>query len=224
MLKKIINRIKPQSKEELSAFLMYDLFHGKPYLPYTNSSLFLHSILCIINDMIVNKKRSIIEFGCGISTVIIARAIRQNKVPAKIVSIEESEDWINVVKDYLDKEQLSDFVTFIHAPLKKAIDIEAAFTYDSSLVKKEIQGKTFDLVLIDGPSAWRKDTINSRAANLELFKDCLSNEFSIFIDNADRPGEQLLTRRIQAALQIKPTKITNSFYVFTQGKHFNFIL
>lgn len=223
-LRKLVKRLSPSSKEEVGAFLLQDLFHNRPYLPYTNSSIALHSLACMVNDLLLNNRKSILEFGCGISTIIMARAINRNNIQAKITSVEESADWIQVIKTFLQKEDMQGYVNFIHAPLKKSNEIPAAKTYDIAIVNEELKDKRFDMVFIDGPSANNKSNENSRISTLSLFKEKLNESYVIFIDNVDRKGEKILVKNIQDQLNAKHIKIGDTFQACCKGNHFNFVV
>lgn len=225
LLQRMQGKLFPESKEVLASFFLSDLFKDAGYLPFTNSSLPLHSLLCIRNDISANNKNSILEFGCGISTVVIARMIAREGGKARITAFEENRGWFDFIRSVLERESLTNIARLIHAPLVKSERYEHALCYDPKIVGPALVNASFDLVLIDGPSAFRREIQNSRIPTYDLFKDHVNKDkCTIFIDNADRPGERLLSKLIVEELKARKKPITKTFTAHTIGNHFNFVL
>jgi hypothetical protein len=210
--------------EELPSFLLQKLYHQGGYLPYTTSSLKFRFLACMTNDMVVNQRKAVVEFGSGISTIIAARLIKMNNLNCTITTVDESEAWQDIIKNILKQENLLDYVQFICAPTEKSTDIQDSYEYNSQIVRSHFGDKKFDLVLVDGPSAWQKSNIMSRASNIKFIKNNLQDSYTIFVDNSDRIGEIELTKRIANELSIKPSHIDPTFLVFCKGPHFNFVI
>lgn len=221
---KYTKKIFQYKNEELPAFLIHELFHQGVYLPFTTSSLKMKFLACMANNVVVNSKKNILEFGTGISTIILARLFKMNNIDAKVTSVDESAEWIAIIKNIIDKEGLSHFVNFVCAPTVKSNDLENSFEYDAAILNPILNNQKFDFVIIDGPSAWQKSNIMSRASNIKHFKNCLTENFSIFVDNADREGEQKLVNKIETQLNLKSNYIDTTFAVFSKGNSFNFII
>lgn len=200
---------------------MNDLLHGKSHTPYSSSSLKIHSLLTIVNDIIINKRKNLLEFGAGISTLIMARAIHQYELDAKLYSVEDNAPWIQVVEDMLSKEGLNKYVTIIHAPLRKNTEISHCFSYSKENIEKALEGIKFDFMLIDGPAAYLKENENSRIASYDIAKNFLNENFSLFIDNADRVGEKQLIKKISNEQRIKIRKVNETFISAFSGPSFN---
>jgi|SRR5690606_23250943 len=221
---KIINRVFHHNNEQLPSFLMHQLFHSGKYLPYTSSSLKMKHLCAVLNNICIHNRKNIMEFGSGISTIIMARLMKLNEIQGFIISIDESDEWQKIIASYLEDEGLSDFVAFVHAPTEKSSDMENAFEYNREKVFQTLNDKKFDLILIDGPSAWNNSNKMSRLTNFEFIENNLAEHFTIFLDNADRPGEMALSEKITSKLGIKSTKIDSTFVAFKKGKHFNFVI
>ena len=67
----------------------------------------------------MNGRKRVVEFGSGISTIIIARLIQQFRLDVELVTIDDNENWLNFIKDNIIRDSVpaKDCVTFIHAPL-----------------------------------------------------------------------------------------------------------
>ena len=219
----ILRKFFLHKNEELPAFLLQKLYHQGSYLPYTTSSLKFRFLACMVNDIVVNSRSSMLEFGSGISTIIAARLIKMNNLNCTITTVDESAEWQEIIKKILKEENLSDYVKFVCAPTVKSIDLDHSFEYNSDIVFGANGNKKFDLVLVDGPSAWQKTNIMSRASNLKFMKNNMAENFTIFIDNSDRLGETELAKRVAVTLNLKPTHLDPTFLTFSKGQHFNYV-
>lgn len=218
----LIKKFFQHKNEELPAFLLNKLYHQGGYLPFTNASLSFKQMANITNDIVINNKKSILEFGAGISTIIIARLIKLNNLNAKIVSIDESAEWILIIKKLLKEEDIENIVTFIHAPTVQSAQVKRSFEYDENIVTKELGTRKFDLVLIDGPIAWSSKKRYSRVSNIKYFINNLENTFTIFVDDTNRKGEKLLVKQLSEKLHLKVNKLDSKFVSFTKGMIFNY--
>ncbi|PYE82143.1 hypothetical protein DFQ11_102724 [Winogradskyella epiphytica] len=71
------------------------LFPEPNFIPFTDWSISPSVILHILNDIVINKRQHIIEFGSGASTLYIAQLIRTLNLPAQLYSVESSEEWLS---------------------------------------------------------------------------------------------------------------------------------
>src|SRR5690554_1898626 len=70
------------------------LFPESNFIPFTTWSVSPSIILHILNDIVINKRCNIIEFGSGASTIYIARLIQTLKLDVKFFSVESNEEWL----------------------------------------------------------------------------------------------------------------------------------
>jgi hypothetical protein len=158
----------------------------------------------------------LIEFGSGLSTLVIARLIRSNKIKSKLISVENDKKWMEIVKNALKGEGLEECVSFVHAPLKRNGNTH---WYDEEKLSA-IRGK-YDLVLIDGPEAWRPKDNQSRFGAIRYMRTRLANSYSIFLDDADRYGEKQLIKKSGKLYKIYFRMRTRSLAQATEGSRFN---
>src|SRR5690606_38250097 len=60
--------------EDVHALIVLQpLLVGHPVLPLTGSALRPHCLTHLINDILINRRRRILEFGTGLSTILLAR-------------------------------------------------------------------------------------------------------------------------------------------------------
>lgn len=184
--------------------LLQPVLQGYPLLPFTGATLRPFCMVHIMNDIIVNNRVSILEFGAGISTVMMGRVIRKNNLKSQVITIEHSQDWFHYIKDCLRREELDKYVTVVHSPLQHCdTSLDNNQWYDTATVEREIAGKKFDMVIIDGPPAWQTGKEKARYPAVPFIIKKLSARFSIYLDDANRAGEKSLIETWEKKFHLK---------------------
>jgi|SRR5882757_5472166 len=137
--------------------------------------------------------RLVMELGSGVSTLLIAHAFRR-KGGGSVLSFDDDARWAEQTSATLHREKLDTFAEVRVAPL---VDIEAGGRhspwYDlSSLAPAE----RFDLIIVDGPPAWRGDKM-ARLPALYRLRQHLSDNGVLVLDDASRGGETLIALQWQ---------------------------
>jgi len=126
---------------------------------------------------------TVIEFGSGQSTVIIAASLRHTG--GRFLSVEHDPEFLKGIQRQVAVSGLSEFVEFVQAPLVQSHDADAVLSYDTSFIPNE----EIDVALIDGPP--RQDPgSKGRLVPLRWAANHLKPGGSIFLDDSDRPSEQ----------------------------------
>lgn len=150
-----------------------------------SGSTLSYETLCFINLLIQKTKpKSILEFGCGVSTQFICEIIKEHD-DCQFYSVENIEKFI--VHTKLNLNTLSNRVNFILAPIRPTIINSCLFvTYSKSFLNKLNNNSFLDLVIIDGPlgSIFRRDV------PLFLIQNKLIPGSIILLDDSNRPREQ----------------------------------
>ncbi|MBB5284236.1 hypothetical protein HNQ92_002379 [Rhabdobacter roseus] len=186
--------------------------------PYTSSALSPVHLNLVLNDIIINTRRNIVELGSGISTIIIAKLLQTNSIKAQFTSIEENEDWANYINNCLIEENLIEYCNVMHIPIKKS---ENYYWYDLqkiNIIKQSIG--LIDCLIIDGPIAHSKGKENSREKTLYEFYELLDNTKSVFLDDTNRKGEQIAIKNWTKKYNISFINFGN-FSIHQSGHHFN---
>lgn len=184
--------------------LLNPLLGDFPFIPFTGSSLRPFCMVHMVNDIIVNNRKKIIEFGSGISTIIIGRLIKKNNLNTTLLSIEHNESWVALLNELLKKEGLSDFVKVVWAPLTQCnLALESNHWYDLDIVRKALENNSFDMVIVDGPPAWEPSKEKARYPALPFMREYLSDKASIYLDDADRAGEHSILQLWQNKFSIR---------------------
>ena len=159
------------------------------YLPWSKCTLRPAALATVLNDILTNRRRSIVECGSGVSTVYMARLLRGGE--ARVHALEHDADWAAVVEDILRAEGLSEVASIHHAPLEPhPLALEGNHWYAQS-VAEGLTGLAPDLLLIDGPQGGARRRL-ARYPALPFFRRALAEDHTVVLDDIQRPGEQEL--------------------------------
>ena len=138
--------------------------------------------------------KTVLELGSGPGTNMLAKYF-------KVYSVENDPQWLNKYNS-----------TYLHVPLKNLEQPLPGFPsdrywYDGAVLEEKLKDIDYDLLLIDGPKAFRGNTIN----HLHLF----NTDAMIIVDDVHRPGEMTLATKIGQKLGKSPvihTSVGNSAF------------
>lgn len=219
--KELNSLLKNHSKEALLSaerdkdiycrLLLNNIFEGYEHLPITKSSMSFFAIAMIFNDIQINNRKTILEFGSGLSTILMARLIKNNKLTCRIYSVEHDKNWFDLLNTILKKENTFENVTTIYAPLSNSEKSKKNLEWynEGSIIKQIPENTLFDLVIIDGPPAHEKSKSLSRYPALPFFKNKLNKSYSVYLDDASRNGEQEVIRYWKEELNFSFNIINN---------------
>lgn len=212
------------SVDLISTNQLSSLLKDLPYLPYTESSLRFSSITYLLNDIVINNRKCIVEFGSGISTICIAKLIQQlNLKDITVFSVDNNQEWLDIISGYLNGAIDQDKFNLIHADLcKNGLSLGSNSWYNISALEKlnDYKGKV-DCVVIDGPEAWYKDIELSRYPALPYIYEYLTENCSIFLDDTNRCGEQLILNKWKQNFDFNHQKLNRTFTRLFRGSSFN---
>jgi predicted O-methyltransferase YrrM len=140
-------------------------------------------LVSICNEIVHARRTSIVECGSGVSTIVLARLLRQRGTAGTVVALEHDPNWAQVVNDLLIQEGLSSYGRAIYAPL------EGEPVWYSQDALSELPD-TIDLLIVDGPPADLPGNGLRRAPALPTLKPRLSSTAAVYLDDIDRTGEQ----------------------------------
>jgi predicted O-methyltransferase YrrM len=151
--------------------------------------------LFVIQQIHRRRPVRVLEFGSGVSTVLIARALRQLGEKARIDSLEHLEEWFQRSRELVRAAGVGDVVRLHHSPLGSRRGIETPW-YDLGVLAGD--AGPFDLVLVDGPEGGSRDPL-ARLGGFLSVRDQLSPGAAILLDDGLRAGEREIVRRWQVA-------------------------
>ncbi len=187
------------------------------YLPWSRAALSPGAVATILNDIVLNRRRRIVELGSGISTLWIARLLKQQM--GHVWSIEQDANWMGVVEAMLKREDLLDQVTMIHTPLAPSpLSLTQGLWYQADILQSSLAGIEIDLLVVDGPENEGADPL-IRYPAVPFFKDYMAEACAIVLDDARRKGEKRIIAQWQSEVGISFT-LRGSIALGLRGAHY----
>ncbi|MBK8554771.1 MAG: hypothetical protein IPL65_02885 [Lewinellaceae bacterium] len=209
-------------KETYSLQLLQDLLQDFGYIPVANSAMAFQSINTICNDILYNGRKGIIEFGSGISTLVIANLIHKTGLECRFYSVENNAIWIDILEGQLQKAgYLSTFNFCMRHPSN--IHWRWIKTSGTTWSPTEKPWKARSLMLCSLMALKRIPAIRlARYPAMPFMMDYLDKErYFLLLDDAARPGERDIRKRWKRELGLKfDIKVSKSACCI-KGQHFN---
>jgi hypothetical protein len=156
----------------------------------TDWSFAADSALWLFERVRAGRYQTIVECGSGLTSVVIALAIKSRPCrdeAVTFVSLEHDERWLETNAAVLSSLQLDHLVNSIHAPLVEfPCGGSLLYTYDMSV----LPSKDIDLLLVDGPPF-----ACGREAVVPAILDRLSDRALVLLDDAGRTKEANCVRQ-----------------------------
>ena len=207
------------SAEDLAALQALSALPGG-YLPWTIFAMRPAALAAVLDEVALARPRCILELGSGLSTVFLARLLRQQRrSDAVVISVDDAPPWVEQVRDHLERERLTDLVELVSAPRApwSAPDRDAPRPspperavravlrrparppkplpdrwYAREPIREAIGSRTVDFMLVDGPKGRR--TISRYPALPEMLAH-LHEDATVVLDDASRAGEREVVER-----------------------------
>jgi predicted O-methyltransferase YrrM len=193
---------------------------GQTHLPRTGASLKSYVLAYILNEIVINERKNIIEFGSGISTIFLAKLAFTNKINLQIISVDEDKDWIEKMQEILNAENLQNYVKFIYSPIIPiSHKTEQYMWYDDKILEPGCEGIKFDMVIVDGPKAYERGKELIRYHALHFLQNKLNDAHVIFLDDVNRKGEKYIIKKWEPEFNLN-FEIDNNLAIAYTGKHY----
>jgi hypothetical protein len=164
----------------------------------TEYSLRPYTIAHILNDILINKRKIIVEFGSGVSTILIQSINKTYNLDLQLFSFDHDNNWQNTLHDlYLNKND--DSVDLIHAPLAKTMNgvKDEQLWYDEGIVNEKLSNIKADLIIIDGPPGGYQNEY-ARYPAIEIVKKYLNIEGMVLVDDISRAHEKRIVEDLES--------------------------
>ncbi len=219
----VLRDIVLEIKDIRSLALLRNVYSG--YVPWTGASIHPTALTYMLNDITIHGRKHVVECGSGISTLYVASLLKQQKSDTVFHSIDHDENWINILKSQLEEYDLMDYVRFIHAPLshcKHSLN-EHCLWYDTDKIESEMDGKTIDLLFIDGPPANQKNRELSRYPAIPVLKPYLAENYTVILDDASRKSERTIAGmwNRESGFNFKEEILNGDISIATRGNRYN---
>lgn len=164
------------------------------YLPWSDSAMRPSALVAVLNEIQVNTRRDIVECGGGVSTLLIARLLKQLG-RGHLYMIDHDDEWQKQLIAILENEKLVQYVTLIYAPLAETnLAMNNCQWYDTIKIKEILGSKKIDLLIVDGPPAYKLEFQYARYPAVPYFKNILADDYSIVLDDINRYGEKKILK------------------------------
>lgn len=201
MLKKIKSRVShfllnSGGSTDLNALIQLQPLINQ-YLPWSTSAMRPSAVVKIVNEVIINNRTHVVEFGSGVSTLFVASTLRAIGSKSKLISIEHDPAWIKTLQRMIKSEKLDEFICVVHAPLKVSkYSIGELRWYCEKSIFDNVENCRFDMAVIDGPLAYTKDLELSRYPALPfLVENCFfQDDHMVVLDDGHRAGEKKIIK------------------------------
>lgn len=196
------------------------------YLPWSKSALRPGVIACIVNEIVLQDRRVVVEFGAGISTLVVGRCLRERG--GRLYSFEHDAAWAARVRAWLAEAGIGEeTVRVVHAPLSPGThSLDGVPWYGEPEVAGALGDARVDLVVCDGPPAYREDIRFSRYPALPFLLDRLNEDCAVILDDVDRDGEREIARRWAGLLgaRFSLQLLRGSFALGIRGRAFDTLI
>jgi predicted O-methyltransferase YrrM len=180
-----------------SAELLDRLLAGPPRLELDDWALARPGLELVAAEILAGR-REIVECGSGVSTIAIARLLRELG-EGSLHSLEHDPAWAQLGKMRLASEGLSGIAKVIEAPLGAHPLAPAGCRWYEPWALAELP-EAIDLLLVDGPPAGDLAPERGRYPALPALADRLAPDAAVILDDAERPGERWVLERWRAEL------------------------
>lgn len=192
------------------------------FVPLTRWSISPSTVLHVINDILINNRRQIIEFGCGSSSLYIAKFIKSLDLNVEFFCVESDKEWIEKFKVLAERYELMEYIKFLYVPIS-TVNHEFSYKdqnkwYDTEILSNALIDKNnFDLVLVDGP--WHGTSTYARYSAIPFLEKKLIKNVSVFLDDTYREEELEILNLWKEILQLD-MKIYEKYSILYHNPNF----
>lgn len=188
-LKKERDHHAKRTQDIVNLFSMVPIKSGIPPLGLWTASA---DLLVELVDRLVQERPAVaIEGGSGVSTVVMALAVREHGLPTKVIALEHNPEWAEHTRRMLERHGVADLAEVRVAPLAPTslADHETPWYAESAVADLSEIG----LVLVDGPPEGTGP--RARYPMVPLLKDKLAQRCTILVDDTAREGDADVVER-----------------------------
>jgi hypothetical protein len=165
------------------------------------------SAIALLVEEMARGRRAVVELGCGVSTIVLARAARE--LGARLVSIEHDRDWAAEIRALLRRERLG-AADVIHVPIAPLdCGLAGALSapgfraprrwYELAALREACPGRV-ELLVVDGPPAADSPGVLIRAPAVPALRDRLAGPCTVALDDVSRRAESRIAELWRWAL------------------------
>lgn len=153
------------------------------FTPWSVEPAALESVL----GWVAAGRESVLECGSGLTTLLIARLLRE-RGSGRVIALEHLPGVAEKVRAAIDAEGLGEQATVTDAPLGPHPLAEPGCAWYAQAAVEQLP-RELDLLFVDGPPAGEAGLERSRYPALPALASHLAPGALVVLDDADRPGE-----------------------------------
>ena len=153
---------------------------------------------------------SVLELGCGQSTLLLDALNRHRNELTSIRSVDENEAWAENMRASVSHE----VVVAKLAP--KTVRGHEIRHYGEGYFDRT---KAYDLVIVDGPAAPPSEAPMARLGCLEVVETALAPDFIVIVDDAERKGEGILVDLMRSHFEASGTAFGETSIIAAKRQH-----
>ena len=192
-LRRLRSMLRRQERHVWETHNVFRVLQGGAPLPvpggWASSTDLLGEVLRAVAS---RQPQLVVELGSGLSTLVIAAALRTNGA-GRLISIDADEGYAAITREQLQRHALADWAEIRFAALKDMIFEGITRPWYDTAVFGDL--KDIDLLLIDGPPTFLRPDIRYPA--LPFFWNRLTAGAIVLLDDAARPAEQGMAKTWQ---------------------------
>jgi len=153
---------------------------------------------------------TVLELGCGQSSLLLAALNRTLNAPASIRSVDQDPQWADSLRSAVSHEVVCSEL------VPKTVRGYSIRHYRDGYFEKT---KAYDLVIVDGPSAHPPENSNARLGCLEVVETALAPDFIVLVDDTERKGEGILVDLIRSHLKSRGAAFGETSIIAAKRQH-----
>ncbi|MEV4420260.1 class I SAM-dependent methyltransferase [Patulibacter sp. NPDC049589] len=166
------------------------------YLPWSSGAMRASGLVTLCNEIVLAGRRRVLELGSGTSTLLLARLLREQDRGGTLVAVEHHPEWATWVGDRLAAEGLASIARVVVAPLAPhPLGRGRLPWYDAAAFATAMDGPPVDVLIVDGPPAFRSDAALARYPALPAALPALDPGGIVVLDDIVRTGEAEILER-----------------------------
>ncbi|HEU5036728.1 MAG TPA: class I SAM-dependent methyltransferase [Nocardioides sp.] len=178
-----------RTQDIVNLFSMVPIRSGIPPLGLWTASADL--LVELVDRLVEGRPAVAIEGGSGVSTVVMALAVREHGLPTRVIALEHNPEWGAHTRRMLERHGVADHAEVRIAPLgPTSLADHSTPWYDESALADLTD---IGLVLVDGPPEGTGP--RARYPMIPLLRDKLAHRCTILVDDTAREGDADVVER-----------------------------
>jgi predicted O-methyltransferase YrrM len=136
-------------------------------------------LLVLVDQVITQRPRLVVECGSGASTLWFALALRRFGIDGRIVALDHDPVFAGKTRDFLDRHGVSDLAEVRDAPLEDFSLADGTYSWYARRAWEDLTG--IDLLFVDGPPAATGP--RARYPALPLLRGAMNPAAAVVVDD-----------------------------------------